>query len=62
MLDVPTTDSTLDTYTEVVHRALHAAEVMYPGGRYYAASGDVKTVPVLVELDDDILVVRFRRS
>ena len=49
----------LDDYGAVVHRALQAAERMYPGGRAFAASGCLcHGIPMLVETPDgQILVV-----
>jgi hypothetical protein len=59
-------DHLLDEYAELAHRAVRAAEAMYPGGRGYAGSGTLGCIhhskmPVLVELPDgDIAFVLYR--
>ena len=53
----------LDEYAELAHRAVQAAEAMYPDSSCYAARGNMGCVPVLVETPKgEYLVVRYRQD
>jgi len=63
VLEIVPESNCLDEYSALAHRAVRAAEQMYPGSRACAATGDLNCVPVLVERSDgEIAVIRYRRE